>query len=290
MKILVVGGTRYFGKQLVKQLLKDEHDVTIATRGRASDEFKDQVKRIIFDRLDRESINAKLAGISFDIVYDMICYTSNDAKNLLEVIQAKKYIMVSSAAVYQEGREIVEEDFNPYCYPIQMVDRGAFIYAEEKRLAESVIFQDFKVPAIAVRFPIVIGENDYTGRLRFYIERVTKGKAIYISNLKTHLSFIDEETAGSFLAYLANKDYVGPINACNKGKITIEELVGVIEKKVGHKAILKENGEVATYNEYGDNTLDIYRAEALGFLFPSVEEKLLNIIEQEVSGTKEVSR
>lgn len=278
MKILVVGGTRYFGKQLVKKLLKDGHDVTIATRGRASDGFEEQVTRIIFDRLDEESIRAKLGRSSFDVVYDMICYTSNDAKNLLEVIQTKKYIMVSSSAVYKEGRDIKEEAFNPYDYPIQMVDRGTLTYAEEKRLAESVIFQDFKVPSIAVRFPVVIGENDYTKRLRFYVERIIKGKAIYVSNLKTHLSLIDEETAGSFLAYLANKEYVGPINACNEGEIIIEELIDFIEKEVGLKAILKEDGEAATYNEYGDNTLDIHRAKEIGFIFPRLEEKLLKIL------------
>ena len=283
MKILVVGGTRYFGKQLVKRLLKDGHDVTIATRGRASDGFEDQVTRIIFNRLDKESIRAKLGRSSFDVVYDMICYTSNDAKNLLEVIQTKKYTMVSSSAVYKDGRGIKEEAFNPYDYPIQMVDRGTFTYAEEKRLAESVIFRDFKVPSIAVRFPVVIGENDYTKRLRFYVERIVREEAIYVSNLKTHLSLIDEETAGSFLAYLANKNYVGPINACNEGEITIEELIDMIEKSVGRKAILKEDGEVATYNEYGDNTLDTHRAKAIGYTFPRLEEKLLSIIKHEVS-------
>lgn len=283
MKILVLGGTRYFGKQLVKKLLKDGHDVTIATRGRASDGFESQVTRIIFDRLDKESIRIKLGISDFDIVYDMLCYTSNDAKRLLEVIQTKKYIMVSSSAVYEDGREVKEEAFNPYDYPLQMVDRGTFTYAEEKRLAESVIFQDFKVPSIAVRFPVGIGENDYTERLRFYVERIIKEKAIYVSNLKTHLSLIDEETAGSFLAYLADKDYVGPINACNEGEIIIEELIGIIEKGVGRKAILREDGEAATYNEYGDHTLDTHRAQTIGYTFPKLEEKLLNIIKHEVN-------
>lgn len=32
-KVLVLGGTRFFGKHLVETLLQDGHDVTIATRG-----------------------------------------------------------------------------------------------------------------------------------------------------------------------------------------------------------------------------------------------------------------
>ena len=32
-KILVLGGTRFFGRKLVERLLKEGHDVTIMTRG-----------------------------------------------------------------------------------------------------------------------------------------------------------------------------------------------------------------------------------------------------------------
>lgn len=39
MKILVIGGTRFFGIHMVEELLKAGHDITIATRGRASDSF-----------------------------------------------------------------------------------------------------------------------------------------------------------------------------------------------------------------------------------------------------------
>ena len=32
MKILVIGGTRYFGRYTVEKLVRDGHDVTIASR------------------------------------------------------------------------------------------------------------------------------------------------------------------------------------------------------------------------------------------------------------------
>ena len=46
MKILVLGGTRFFGVHLVCALLEDGHEVTIATRGRTPDSFGSQVSRI----------------------------------------------------------------------------------------------------------------------------------------------------------------------------------------------------------------------------------------------------
>ena len=56
MNVLVVGGTRYFGIHMVKRLLADGHQVTIATRGRNKDSFGNQVERIHMDRFDEASV------------------------------------------------------------------------------------------------------------------------------------------------------------------------------------------------------------------------------------------
>ena len=55
-KILVFGGTRFFGKALVQRLINKGHEVTIATRGQTKDEFGPSVKRIIVDRENKESL------------------------------------------------------------------------------------------------------------------------------------------------------------------------------------------------------------------------------------------
>lgn len=49
MNILVLGGTGFFGKHLVWELLHRGHEVTIATRGRTPDDFGDRVRRLIVD-------------------------------------------------------------------------------------------------------------------------------------------------------------------------------------------------------------------------------------------------
>ena len=82
MKILVIGGTRFFGIHTVNQLLRDGHDLTIATRGRTGDNFGDKIKRLAFDRYDEASIRQVLGGKFFDLVIDKIAYSSNDIKKL----------------------------------------------------------------------------------------------------------------------------------------------------------------------------------------------------------------
>ena len=55
MKILVVGGTRFFGIPMINALLDKGHDVTVATRGNAKAPFDDKVAHVIMDRTDGDS-------------------------------------------------------------------------------------------------------------------------------------------------------------------------------------------------------------------------------------------
>lgn len=96
MNILVIGGTRFFGIHMVNELLTAGYDVTIATRGKASDSFGDKVKRIFLERTKEESVREALSGTHYDVVIDKIAYCSNDIKYVMDVIDCDKYIYMSS--------------------------------------------------------------------------------------------------------------------------------------------------------------------------------------------------
>mgnify|MGYP002321514553 FL=1 len=66
MKILVVGGTRFFGIHMVEELLKNGHEVTIATRGNAKDDFGHKVQRLVLERTDASSMQEGLQNLHFD--------------------------------------------------------------------------------------------------------------------------------------------------------------------------------------------------------------------------------
>lgn len=76
MNVLILGGTRFFGIHTVNELLKQGHDVTIATRDRAADTFGGSVKRIKLDRMNPDSVKEALSGKYFDVVIDKIAYCS----------------------------------------------------------------------------------------------------------------------------------------------------------------------------------------------------------------------
>ncbi|HHT7237633.1 TPA: NAD-dependent epimerase/dehydratase family protein [Bacillus cereus] len=288
-KVLVLGGTRFFGKQLVEALLQEGHDITIATRGFTEDSFGDTVKRIVVDREDEKLLEERLEGKSYDIVYDNLCYSPNAAEIICKVLcgKVKKYVMTSSMAVYEPALGLLEENFNPYEYAITYGNRNDFNYSEGKRLAEAVLFQHATFPVVAVRFPVVIGENDYTKRLQFYVEHVVKQEPIVVDHVDGELSFIHEKEAGEFLAWCGMENMEGPMNACSNGVVSTEEIIRFIEEITERKALIQEAGDnIAPYNEVTNCTLHNGKTRELGFPFRELKLEMKNVLHHYINTTK----
>lgn len=285
MKILVLGGTKFFGKRLVAKWVSSGDEVTIGTRGLAEDPFGDHVKRLVLDRSDRNSLNKAAGQAEWDVVYDQICYSPNDAWNVIDAFgdSIKKYIYTSSMSVYPEGTLQTEEAFDPFHYPLKTGNRDDFSYGEGKRLAEAVLLQKAPFPVTAVRFPIVMGPDDYTERLLFHIEHIRKEQPFYLPNLKSRLSFISSEEASKFLFWAGTSPLRGPVNACAGGTISLERLIGLIENILGKKAVVSTSQGEADPSPYGipeSWTMDNSKAQAAGFSFSGLNDWLGPLVEQ----------
>lgn len=193
-KVLILGGTRFFGKRLVDHLIwEGKSEITIATRGQTEVDFGAEVKRIRMDRENPQSVAEVAQSDEWDIVYDNICYSPNEAKAACEAFagRTKRYVLTSTLSVYGEPREgFVETDFDPYTYPLQYGNKEDFAYGEGKRLAEAVFFQTASFPVAAMRIPIVLGMDDYTRRLHFHIKHVQQGKPIGMPNPAPRLGLL----------------------------------------------------------------------------------------------------
>ena len=281
MKILVLGGTRFFGIRMVQDLLKMGHEVAIGTRGLSKDSFGEQVKRIALDRSNGESLRQALQGKRFDLVIDKIAYCSNDIKRLLDFIDCQKYIYMSTTAVYAPKKiNLVEEDFDPLAMDLVWCERKDFPYGQVKMQAEAAITQKYPGQKyIAVRYPVVLGKDDYTKRLLFYAEHVARSIPMYIDNLDAQMSFIRSDEAGAFMAFLADKNFCGAVNGASKGTVSLREIIEFLEKKTGKKALLSADGEAAPYNGESEFSVNTDKAKALGFEFSDVNDWIYDLLE-----------
>ena len=281
MNILVLGGTRFFGIHMVNDLLENGHDVTIATRGNATDPFGEKVNRILLERTNPDSMKEVLAEKHFDVVIDKLAYCSNDIKTALDVLDTDRYIHMSSTAVYNPKKvNTTEEDFDGLERPVIWCDRSDFPYDEIKRQAEYALWQKYSdMNFLAVRYPVVLGEDDYTNRLKFYVDHVVNQKPMNIDNLDYQMSYIRSGEAGRFMAYLADKDMKGAVNGASQGTISLREILEYVEKKTGKKAMLDEDGDAAPYNGDPEFSINTDKAKSLGFEFSDIHDWIYELVD-----------
>jgi nucleoside-diphosphate-sugar epimerase len=286
-RVLILGGTKYFGKKLVQLLLDKDIEVTIATRGKEQDEFGDKVNRLIIDRMSRESQIEAFKDQSWDVVFDQTCYSPQEVMDTLDALngKVKRYIFTSTQAVYDFGLNHKEEDFNPFTFQFEYKTRteypGLYGYQEAKRAAEAVLFAQRDLEAVAVRFPMVVSKDDYTERLKFHVDKVLNGEPIGIPDLKVGFSFILAEEAAQFLLGIADSTFTGPINPGSKGSMSLEEIISKIEKVTEKSAIIvgeltKDNA--SPYAMPGTFETNTEKALNLGFQFSDLNEMIDDLI------------
>lgn len=285
-KVLVLGGTRFFGRKLVELLIEDGYDVTIATRGQSENPFGEQVKHLQFDRNDKAAFAAAVDGLEFDIVYDNICYAPKQALEFCEIFNGRidKLIFTSTLSTYEADGAVpkLEEHFDPYNYAIRMGDVSDFTYGEGKRQCEAVFYKHATFPVVAVRFPIVMGEDDYTERLHFHVKRIANNEPIGFVNMDAEMSFIQATEAARFLKWAAEATIEGPYNATASGTVSLHVLIEMIERATGERAKIALLGTEEIRSPYAIPAswyMENAKAEQAGFTFTKLDDWLQPLVE-----------
>lgn len=106
MRILIMGGTRFIGVYLTQILLDQGHEVVLFNRGNKA--APEGVRVIKGDRKDPAQLREKLAGESFDVIFDNNGRERSDTEPLAEMFKGKikHFIYVSSAGVYLPSEEL----------------------------------------------------------------------------------------------------------------------------------------------------------------------------------------
>lgn len=287
-QVLVLGGTQFFGKLLVEKLINENIAVTIATRGQSQDPFGDKVERLIINRENRASLEQAFSGRNWDVVYDQSCLSPQEAKDAAEALKGKtkRYIFTSTMAVYEYGEKHKEENFDPFQFGFEFKTRmeypGYLGYQEAKRAAEAFLFRETEFNVVAVRFPLVIGTDDYTNRLKFHVDRVINRHPIGIKNPNARYSFITSEEAATFLLNMGRDVFTGTINPGCRDDISLLELLGKIEEKTGITPIItpeltREN--VSPYAMDGSWSINTDKVNQLGYQFSPLDEALDELIQ-----------
>src|SRR5689334_5307514 len=124
MRALVLGGSQFIGRGLVRALVAAGHQVTVFNRGRTPAEFPPEVRRLYGDRKDAASVRAALAGGEWDVAYDLSGYVAEDTATAISALEGRvgHFIYTSSAAVYERRWTAPVREDHPY----SEVEGGAY--------------------------------------------------------------------------------------------------------------------------------------------------------------------
>lgn len=294
-KVCVIGGSRYFGKLLVKRLRAAGHQVTVINRG--STQPPAGVEHLVVDRNDEAALIAALGRRTFDVVVDQVCYTPVQAAVAARAFagRTRRYVMTSTIEVYDPataalpavppGTPVPEESVDPATWLVAMDlpwHDEAYLevhYAEGKRQAEAVFARAGSFEFASVRSAHVLGggAQEFTGRLAHYAERIRQGEEITVHAKALPTVFIHYEELADLLLWAATADFTGPVNACSDGPLDVHDLAAVIATQVGREPVRRTvpAGEEASPFSFDRHyAMSNARAKELGFSFAHTTEWL----------------
>ena len=281
---LVIGGNRFVGRRLVRLLR--EHRVEVTQLNRTGTGEGNLLLRA--DRTDPQALEAALGESKWDVVYDFACFRASDALATARILngRAERLIVISSQSVYGWGRDLGESAYDPLAEGTPFApERTDLDYAENKRQMERGFLLEPAAPTHLVRFPILLGTDDYTRRLHFHIERAREGHEIHFPNTDARLCFAHAPEAAEFLWRLGEvrNSSGGPINFCSREALPLVELLELIEKETRRRIRLSSVAGTKADSPFGvpqDWTMRTQRSEALGITPSSTRSWLPDLVRE----------
>lgn len=272
MKLLIIGGTRFFGKRLVELMLGEGHSVTLLTRGQTPDNFGHKVKRLTADRTKKDQL-AQVIKADYDVVVDNMLMNADEANGAISVLRDRigHYVMTSTLSVYDpKPGTLVETDFEASQYEPRRIP--GLDYQEGKRAAEHALLKaPFSVSVM--RIPVIVGPDDYTQRLLTHVKAVKENTKLYFPNPAAKFSFLHAHDAARALSWLSTNKLKGTFNISAPDAWSLNELMVRIEKEAGKKFIF--GNEKDTPSPYGvpeDYFMNVQRAKQAGFSVAKLDE------------------
>ena len=221
MDVLVLGGTRFIGRRLVRLLHGQGHTVTVLNRGTGKTPLPDGVARITADRDVPSQVAAALKGRSFDAAFDTSAYVPATLRPAVEALDGNggRYVFCSTTAVYALSDVYPIRDDFP-------LDRApdASGYTKGKVACEDLLREAHArsgFPATMLRPPAVYGPQNALPEREFsFFARVLQGRTVIIPGDGSNLlqpAHVDD-LAAAFVAASGRRQDLGQAYTARYGE------------------------------------------------------------------------
>lgn len=274
--VLVMGGNDFIGSALAKYLIKCGYSVDILTNINVAIKYKGLKDHLHCDRKLRHDMKNVFTNKNYEYIFDMTAQSKEDIKNLIDFVDVKylkKYIVLSSGAVYKDSSHGAKE------YYEKGENQNWGRYGLRKKEAEDFLINS-SLPYVIIRPTYIYGENNNLYREFYFFDRIEQEKPIPVptgKNVSTQFIYIDDFV--KVLESLINKNHVREAyNVTNPQLISWNELIHTCGEVVGKSPIIKlVNINKAEYEERSyfpfkniDYNLDIDKLIEHGLYIPNI--------------------
>lgn len=198
MKILLIGGNRYVGVEILWHLLHGGHDVTVLALDAPPADVRPHIRLLIANRNDESALKALFKHENFDVVIDNIAYEPGQVASLTAALKGRagRYILTSTTDTYptNQPRCFTEDQTEIREYDLTGLTGGSR-YNYGKRSCEAVLMQS-GIPWTALRPCQVTGPRDNingapalrnihwfeeSARSHFWVQRLLDGGPLLLS-------------------------------------------------------------------------------------------------------------
>jgi nucleoside-diphosphate-sugar epimerase len=183
MRLLVLGGTVFLGRAVVRHAVAAGHDVTCAARGDSGDP-PDGARFVRIDRADPDGL-AALDG-DFDAVVDVARHPSH-VRHAVDALAGRvgHYSFVSTISVYRDSETIGQGVDAPVFDPAPDGDddptASPEAYGACKIRCEQLVTDAFGAENVFIcRAGLIVGPEDQSGRFDYWVTRADRGGEVLV--------------------------------------------------------------------------------------------------------------
>jgi len=176
VKILTIGGTRFFGRAFVEEAARRGHEVSVFHRGESEPADLPPIEHL---HGDRKAGLAALGERSWDAVLDTCGFVPREVRELAETIGDRigHYTLVSSLSVHPDDLPVgANEDTPTYQPPFpDTEDVTEETYGPLKVACEVEASSRFDGRLLVIRPGYIVGPHDPTDRFTWWVRRAAAG-------------------------------------------------------------------------------------------------------------------